>query len=187
MRRRTRESPPDVQKSRILSPGCATRTGERFWMPCKEFYRGSSLQFVAILLTECNAHAFSAASPTRFSERRTVRSQLRVARAEERGGTFSLAGSARTLRRDGCLLRASPSQTPPRERSARCNANRFEELACVLTPSNMEGGPERPAFCDNQTAAESPFQFAFAQSVGRLFRKSPVALANEVLSRLTSA
>ena len=57
----------------------------------------------------------------------------------------------------------------------------------ALTPSNMEGGTERPAFCDNQTAAESPFQFAFAQSVGRLFRKSPVALANEVLSRLTSA
>ena len=37
-------------------------------------------------LSECNAHAFSAASQTRFCERRTVRSQLRVARAEERGG-----------------------------------------------------------------------------------------------------
>ena len=69
------------------------------------------------------------------------------------------------MRLDGRLFRAFPSQTPSRERSSRCNANRFEELPLALTPSNMEGGTERPAFCDNQAAAESPFQFAFAQSV----------------------
>ena len=39
MRRRTRGSPPDVRKRRILSPEGATRTGERFWMLCKELYR----------------------------------------------------------------------------------------------------------------------------------------------------
>ena len=40
---------------------------------------GSSLQFVGVLLSECNAHAFSSAVQTWISERRTVRSQLRVA------------------------------------------------------------------------------------------------------------
>ena len=67
---------------------------------------------------ECNAHAFSAASPTRFSERRTVRSQFRVARAEERGGrsrwqdrhglyveTAVYCGRLRRKRRRGDVLR----------------------------------------------------------------------------------
>ena len=56
---------------------------------------------------------------------------------------FSFAGAERTVRREGLLFRAFPSQTPSRERSARCNANWFEELACVLTPSNKEGGTKR--------------------------------------------
>ena len=56
---------------------------------------------------------------------------------------FSFAGAAKTLCLDGRLLRAFPSQTPSRERSAQCNASRFEELPLVLTPSNMEGGTER--------------------------------------------
>ena len=56
---------------------------------------------------------------------------------------FSLAEAARTLRLDGRLFRASPSQTPSTGRSARCNANRFNELSTALTPSNMEGRTRR--------------------------------------------
>ena len=57
---------------------------------------------------------------------------------------FSLAEAARTLRLDGRLFRASPSQTPSTGRSARCNANWFHELlTAALTPSNMEGRTER--------------------------------------------
>ena len=56
---------------------------------------------------------------------------------------FSFAEAARTLRLDGRLFRASPSQTPSTGRSARCNANRFHELSTALTPSNKEGRTER--------------------------------------------
>ena len=83
---------------------------------------------------------------------------------------FSLAETAKTLRRDGLLFRASPSQTPSTERSARCNANRFEELACVLTPSNKEGRTDE-AFYEDQTATESLFQLMLAHSVEGVFWK----------------
>ena len=56
---------------------------------------------------------------------------------------FSFAEAARTLRLDGRLFRAPPSQTPSRERFARCNASRLHELSTALTPSNKEGRTER--------------------------------------------
>ena len=56
---------------------------------------------------------------------------------------FSFAEAERTLSLDDRPFRASPSQTPSTEPSARYNANRFQELSTALTPSNMEGGTER--------------------------------------------
>ena len=72
-------APPDkrsaARRSETLSTvvGCATRKGVRFWKLCEVYYSQSSLQFVGMFRSECNAHAFSAAVPTRISERQTAR------------------------------------------------------------------------------------------------------------------
>ena len=70
---------------------------------------------------------------------------------------FCFAQAARTRRRGGRLFRTFSLQTPSGERFARCNPSRFEELSVPLTPSNMEGATERPAFRDEQTTTEPLF------------------------------
>ena len=121
------------------------------------------------LLSECNAHAFSAVVPTRFSERQTAR--LSSALPGQRNEAVSLV---RRIGTDCASGRPSVSgvsaANAARERSARCNANRFEELACVLTPSNKEGGTD-DAFCEDQTATESFFQLMLVHSAEGVFWK----------------
>ena len=91
---------------------------------------------------------------------------------------FCFAKTARTRRRGGRLSRTFLPQTPSGERFARCNPSRFEELSVPLTPSNMEGATERPAFCDDSTATEPSFSSCSRRLRVSVF-KTPFAVINE--------
>ena len=85
---------------RMLSSRCATRTGERFWILCKVFYRENCLQFVGMLLCKCNSHAFSAAflMPSQNGEPSEVSSALPEQR-NEAGVFFHGSGTRSSSRR----------------------------------------------------------------------------------------